>query len=234
MVAATGLWRSVTSTNSSRSAPNCLTLSIIVLRSGATESPRAFRAEAWVEPNADRIVASACRRSLADPRDVCRLVALGARHHVELHALALRQRPEPFPLEGREVYEHLLAGVVPDEAEALGLVEPLHHALHAVAAHNAALRRNAPRGPGRASPRRHASRRAVRRVAVAAVDRAAGRGNERDLGLASAVGADRGMQFPRDRALGGPSDRCALGAAGPLAIRPAPLAAGRGVREVVL
>jgi hypothetical protein len=69
-------------------------------------------------------------RRLADSRDVRRLISPGTGHDVELHALALGQRLEPVGLDGREVNEELLARVIPDEAEALGLIEPLHDTLH--------------------------------------------------------------------------------------------------------
>src|SRR5580765_7368527 len=67
----------------------------------------------------------------SDLGDVRRLLALGPRDQVELHALAFRERAEAAGADGREVHEHVLARVRGDEAEALGVVEPFHRALHA-------------------------------------------------------------------------------------------------------
>ncbi|KAG6495112.1 hypothetical protein ZIOFF_042903 [Zingiber officinale] len=57
------------------------------------------------------------------------VVALGDR---ELDALSLGEGPEPVGLDGRLVDEEILSAVVGrDEAESLGVVEPLHRALGA-------------------------------------------------------------------------------------------------------
>src|SRR5437762_8527528 len=125
IVAATGLWRNVISTNSSRNAPNCRMFSIVVLR-WRRKAPAPSARGPRVEPPRIGRVHPPVGRRLADPRYVRRLVPFGAGHHFELHALALRQRLEPVRLNGREVNEQLLARLVPDETEALGLVEPLH------------------------------------------------------------------------------------------------------------
>src|SRR5690349_15847102 len=58
--------------------------------------------------------------------DVRRLLALGARGHVEAHALAFFQRLEAILLDSGEMGEQILAAFRGrDEAEALGVVEPL-------------------------------------------------------------------------------------------------------------
>src|SRR5690349_17731749 len=63
---------------------------------------------------------------LLDRLDVHRLVALRARGHVEGHLLALLQGLEAASLDRREVGEQILAAAVrSDDAEALGIVEPL-------------------------------------------------------------------------------------------------------------
>src|SRR6185369_17910430 len=82
----------------------------------------------------------------SDLADVRRLLAFRTRHQVELHALALCERAEAARPDGGEVDEHVLAGVRRDEAEALGVVEPLDRALHATLG-----RPRRARGPRRAS-----------------------------------------------------------------------------------
>src|SRR6266480_3112031 len=53
--------------------------------------------------------------------------ALGALLDLVLHLIVLLQRLEPARLDGREVHEEILAAVIGrDEAEALGVVEPLY------------------------------------------------------------------------------------------------------------
>src|SRR2546429_8821352 len=49
--------------------------------------------------------------------------------HFELHHLALCEGPEPVHLDGREVYEHVLAAFLLNEAVAPGVLEPLHFSL---------------------------------------------------------------------------------------------------------
>src|ERR1041385_3033371 len=58
--------------------------------------------------------------------DVARLQALRPLDDLELDALALGQRLETVPLDRGEVHEHVLATLLRDEAETLGIVEPLH------------------------------------------------------------------------------------------------------------
>src|SRR5690348_2485458 len=65
-----------------------------------------------------------------DAGDVGGLLALGSGDHVELDPLALGQGAEAVRGDRREVHEHVLAGVGGQEAEALGVVEPLDRALH--------------------------------------------------------------------------------------------------------
>src|SRR4051794_5105015 len=66
------------------------------------------------------------RAGLLDRADVLRLRALGALRDVERHLLVFLQRLEAAALDRREVREEVLAAVVGrDEAEALGIVEPL-------------------------------------------------------------------------------------------------------------
>src|SRR3954452_1375734 len=62
----------------------------------------------------------------ADPDDVLRGGTLGALHDVELHGLALGEGLEALRLDGGEVDEQVPATLVFNEAEALGVVEPLH------------------------------------------------------------------------------------------------------------
>jgi hypothetical protein len=77
-----------------------------------------------------RVAADEPRRDRAAERDdVLGGRALLALHHVALDALALGQRLEAAALDGRVVDEEILAAVLGrDEAEALGVVEPLHGA----------------------------------------------------------------------------------------------------------
>ena len=73
-----------------------------------------------------------------EAHDVRGLFPLGSHDDVELDALALPQALEAFAQDGREMHEHLLAGVLADEAEALGLAERLHLAPDALRAPPAA------------------------------------------------------------------------------------------------
>src|SRR5207253_809229 len=57
------------------------------------------------------------------------LQALRSLDDVELHPLALGQRPEALHLNGGVVDEYVLSALLRDEAEALAVVEPLHRAL---------------------------------------------------------------------------------------------------------
>src|SRR5947207_9440882 len=70
------------------------------------------------------------RAHLAGPLhglDVGGARALGALLDLVLHLVVLLQRLEPARLDGREVHEEILAAVIGrDEAEALGVVEPLY------------------------------------------------------------------------------------------------------------
>src|SRR5438552_810056 len=61
--------------------------------------------------------------------DVLGLQALRSLHDVELHAVALGQRPEALHLNGGVVDEYVLSALLRDEAEALAVAEPLHRAL---------------------------------------------------------------------------------------------------------
>src|SRR5207245_9528242 len=49
--------------------------------------------------------------------------------HLELHLLPFRERLETVHLDRREVYEHILAALLLNEAVALGVIEPLHLSL---------------------------------------------------------------------------------------------------------
>src|SRR5204863_345452 len=74
---------------------------------------------------------SIARAILADPRililDVLRGGALLALNHLELHALAFGERLEALRLNGAVMHEAVLAAILGrDEAEALGVIEPLH------------------------------------------------------------------------------------------------------------
>src|SRR5690606_23014998 len=71
-------------------------------------------------------------RSAVELHDVLGGRALLALHHVELHALAFGERLEATALNCRMMHEAILLAVLGrDEAEALGIVEPLHRAGHA-------------------------------------------------------------------------------------------------------
>src|SRR6266571_393358 len=65
--------------------------------------------------------------------DVLGLQALRSLDDVELHAVALHQRPEALHLNGGVVDEYVLPALLRDEAEAFAVVEPLHRALRHVA-----------------------------------------------------------------------------------------------------
>src|SRR6478736_7773950 len=60
-----------------------------------------------------------------DGLDFVGLQALLALHDLDRHALAFLQRLEAGALDGTEVHEEVRAGFRGDEAEALGIVEPL-------------------------------------------------------------------------------------------------------------
>src|SRR5262249_31009203 len=156
------------------------------------------------------------------------------------------QRAEAAHADGREVHEHVLAGVGRDEAEALRVVEPLDRAL------DPALRRaRGRRGPHRAraagaasaaaaavagagAPARAAALRGVE--AVATQHRTPCRGHERHLGVAPAVRAGRGIHLLvaaariRAAAAAGATRRPATG----LALLAAVLAARGLVRQPAL
>ena len=61
--------------------------------------------------------------------NVLSLFALLATADVELDALTLLERFEALALDGREVYEHVIALLTGDEAITLLLIEELHSAL---------------------------------------------------------------------------------------------------------
>src|SRR5690606_31978083 len=66
-------------------------------------------------------------RFSAEPHDVLRRVALLPLDDVERHTLSLSKRLEPLHLDRGVVDEAVLRAVLGrDEAEALGIVEPLH------------------------------------------------------------------------------------------------------------
>src|SRR4029453_1315298 len=64
-------------------------------------------------------------RGLADFCFVAGLRALRTVNDLELHCLALLQRPEAVALDCREVDEHIAAAVAFDESVTLGVIEPL-------------------------------------------------------------------------------------------------------------
>src|SRR5215213_5527013 len=64
-------------------------------------------------------------RELRD-RDVRGLQAFRATHDLELDCGALGEGAETATLDGREMDEHVVTILARDEAEALGVVEPLH------------------------------------------------------------------------------------------------------------
>src|SRR5512141_2756174 len=66
---------------------------------------------------------------VSDLPDVRRLKSLRAFDDLELHLVAFSQRPEALGDDRRVVDEHVLATVLRDKAEALGIVEPLDRAL---------------------------------------------------------------------------------------------------------
>src|SRR5215468_4373972 len=121
-VARTGLWRITHSTNSSVSAEKVLTVPSMALPNRWDRS-RACRARLRPGRSGPRPPGS------AEPGHVGGLPALGARDHIELDPVALRQRLEAVAHDSREMDEQLLAAVLLDEAESLGLIEPLDRAL---------------------------------------------------------------------------------------------------------
>src|SRR5215831_5338475 len=52
--------------------------------------------------------------------------ALRALRHLELHVVAVGERTEAISLDGREVNENVLPGILRDESESLRFTEPLH------------------------------------------------------------------------------------------------------------
>src|ERR1043166_8275922 len=118
-VAATGWCFMKSSTDSSLSAGNVRIVSI--MRRGAWGPGRAGR-----DPGPPG--ESNATSGLGDVRG---LLALGPRDEVELDPVALGERAEPVRADGAEVHEHVLARVRGDEAEPLGIVEPLDRALDA-------------------------------------------------------------------------------------------------------
>src|SRR5438046_5854749 len=67
-----------------------------------------------------------CRLGANDVRGVQPLLAS---LHFELHDLTFGEGLEPVHLDGREVYEHVLAAFLFNEAVALRVIEPLHFSL---------------------------------------------------------------------------------------------------------
>src|SRR5262245_29814586 len=185
-------------------------------------------------------------RLRSDLGHVGRLLALGAGHQVELHALALAERAKAARANGREVDEHILAGVRRDEAEALGVVEPLDRALHATfrgaRLHGGAGRSRATRPPPAAVAAavaatvtagvRATASRAVE--TVAAQHRPAGRGHERHLGVATALRARRGIHRLLRPPVRCRARACARRRASRLALLATVLAARGFVREPAL
>src|SRR5215204_508294 len=89
-------------------------------------------APATVAATTATAAAPAARGAAAEPRHVLRGRALLPLHDVELHVLAFVQRLEAAALDGRVVNEQILAPVLgSDEAETLGVIEPLHFSLRA-------------------------------------------------------------------------------------------------------
>src|SRR2546425_12617943 len=67
-----------------------------------------------------------CRLGANDVRGVQPFLAS---LHFELHDLTFGEGLEPVHLDGREVYEHVLAAFLFNEAVALRVIEPLHFSL---------------------------------------------------------------------------------------------------------
>src|SRR6185295_6493056 len=65
----------------------------------------------------------------SDLADVGGLEPLGALGHLELDLIALGEALEALRLDGVEVHEHVVAGLLGDEAIALCIVEPLDRSL---------------------------------------------------------------------------------------------------------
>src|SRR5947208_11257717 len=86
---------------------------------GGNEKPR---------PNA-RAGGRRMARGRSTANDVRGVQPFLASLHFELHHLALSEGLEPVHLDGREVYEHVLAAFLLNEAVALGVIEPLHFSL---------------------------------------------------------------------------------------------------------
>src|SRR5687767_11651312 len=66
------------------------------------------------------------RGSSGDALHVRRVQSLVAGADLELDFLSLGERLEPVHLNGGEVYEHVFAAFLFDEAITLGVIEPLH------------------------------------------------------------------------------------------------------------
>src|SRR5256886_3471665 len=70
--------------------------------------------------------------------------------HFELHDLPFGEGLEPVHLDGREVYEHVLAAFLFNEAVALRVIEPLHFSL----SHSVCLLQSHTWGAGAPGPAR--------------------------------------------------------------------------------
>src|SRR5689334_16879261 len=173
------------STNSSLSAVNVLTVSSIP--SGSLQSKAPARI-------VQRLPDSR-RKGSSDFDDVGGLAPLVAFDHIELDAIAVCQAAVTLRLDGREMDEEILALLGLDEPEPFAGVEPLHRALSpaftaaaatAAAVHRWRGHRHAPRRSARASHRR-----LVTLEAVATVHRSTGRRRERHHGLGPALRTNR-------------------------------------------
>src|SRR5689334_157606 len=181
------------STNSSLSAVNVLTVSSIP--SGSLQSKAPARI-------VQRLPDSR-RKGSSDFDDVGGLAPLVAFDHIELDAIAVCQAAVTLRLDGREMDEEILALLGLDEPEPFGGVEPLHRALPpafaaataAAAVHRSRGHRHAPRRSTRASHRG-----LMTLEAIATVHRPTGRRRERHRGLSPAFRTNRLEHLPRGSA----------------------------------
>ena len=60
--------------------------------------------------------------------NVCSLKSFRTLDDIECHFIAIGEGFEAFPLDSGEMYEHIVAAIMLDETEALGVVKPLYSA----------------------------------------------------------------------------------------------------------
>src|SRR5437763_322852 len=109
--------------------PRCVRKSRASENSNAPTAQQSGRCISSVDEFSSHGLDRPTRRLAAELDDVLRSRALRALNHVELHGLALGEGLEAVTLDGGVMHEAILLAVRGgDEAEALGVVEPLHGA----------------------------------------------------------------------------------------------------------